>query len=242
MEIACSESGCENSTVARGLCSPHYQFYRYHGRLDEVAPAEPRTCAQCGETFDPKHRRWGAMYCSKRCDDNARSARKRAARGFVAEECEHCGTSLRADRRIDARFCSAKCSQDRRNARIVARRLASKAAVPRACFGCGDNIPPERPANALYCSEACKITSRRHEAYGLTKAELGVLLAQHARCAICQAVDWGVKGPQVDHDHATGRVRGVLCNNCNNGLGRFKDDPGLLRAAIVYLEGARVPS
>lgn len=67
-------------------------------------------------------------------------------------------------------------------------------------------------------------------AHGLTVEE-----ARHFRqgkvCAICGGVDRLC----VDHDHATGEIRGVLCLNCNNGLGRFKDDPELLRKAIRYL-------
>ena len=76
----------------------------------------------------------------------------------------------------------------------------------------------------------------RPEKYGLTRDELAALLAQHGVCAICQTDKWGKKGPQIDHDHVTGAVRGVLCSNCNNGLGRFKDDPARLRAAAAYLE------
>lgn len=238
MRRTCTEPGCEEPAFGRGLCSRHYQLASYHGTLP--ARPEPRPCKQCGEQFTS--RKWNAEYCSRTCNERARVERNQKARyPSPTLQCEQCGTTV-DKKRIDARFCSNKCGQDWRNAQTSARTLAAKAAAPRPCKGCGHPIPPERMNNALYHSEACKIASRRHEAYGLTKEELGVLLAQHEQCAICRSEDWGKKGPQVDHDHATGRVRGVLCGNCNQGLGRFKDDPTLLRAAINYLKGAPVPS
>lgn len=88
------------------------------------------------------------------------------------------------------------------------------------------------------CSVDCKIRSRRHEAYGLSHDELKLLLEQHDQCAVCRSEDWGKKGPQVDHCHETGKVRGILCINCNNGIGRFADDPARLRVAADYLERA----
>lgn len=68
--------------------------------------------------------------------------------------------------------------------------------------------------------------------YGLTSAAyLALCHAQDGQCAIClQAKPLG-----IDHDHATGAVRGLLCLTCNSGLGMFKDKPELLQAAIHYL-------
>lgn len=66
--------------------------------------------------------------------------------------------------------------------------------------------------------------------------------AQNSRCAICGGVEghrsrYGkVCRLAVDHDHRTGQVRGLLCNNCNRGLGRFKDSIENLQAAIRYLK------
>jgi hypothetical protein len=68
--------------------------------------------------------------------------------------------------------------------------------------------------------------------YGITAAEADYLLEQQAGlCAICKTAP----AVHVDHDHATGAVRALLCFNCNGGLGQFKDDPLLLHAAAYYV-------
>lgn len=56
---------------------------------------------------------------------------------------------------------------------------------------------------------------------------------QRWMCPICLDAD----PVQVDHDHETGRVRGVLCFSCNAALGQFNDRPDVLRRAAEYLEG-----
>ena len=58
-------------------------------------------------------------------------------------------------------------------------------------------------------------------------------MAQDGRCAICgkQCGD----ELRADHDHVSGKFRGLLCDNCNWGLGNFKDNTELLQKAILYL-------
>jgi hypothetical protein len=60
-----------------------------------------------------------------------------------------------------------------------------------------------------------------------------LVTAQGGRCAICREA----AAEHVDHDHETGRVRGILCINCNGGLAQFRDRDDLLTLAIAYLQG-----
>lgn len=80
------------------------------------------------------------------------------------------------------------------------------------------------------------------KAYGLTPEEYErLLLAQNGVCAICRQPEkyklYGkLKRLAVDHDHATNRVRGLLCHNCNIGIGNLGDSASRLRSAADYLE------
>ena len=77
-------------------------------------------------------------------------------------------------------------------------------------------------------------------AYGMSIDDYNTMIeAQNGGCGICgKAPDSGRWGRlYVDHDHETGRVRGLLCRDCNAILGYANDEPGLLRSAANYLEG-----
>lgn len=79
---------------------------------------------------------------------------------------------------------------------------------------------------------------------GMTREQFeALLLSQGGVCAICKEPEAMNRRIAVDHDHACcpGKdscgecIRGLLCGNCNNGIGRFKDSPELLARAIQYL-------
>lgn len=64
-----------------------------------------------------------------------------------------------------------------------------------------------------------------------------LLQKQDFKCAICRTLEADLpKKLHLDHCHATGKIRGLLCARCNLGLGHFLDNKGLLQKAIDYLE------
>lgn len=75
-------------------------------------------------------------------------------------------------------------------------------------------------------------------AYNITVDDYNKMcLDQGNLCAICYEplFDNSGKKPHVDHSHSTGKIRGILCYKCNNGLGLFNDNIQKLRNAIEYL-------
>lgn len=102
---------------------------------------------------------------------------------------------------------------------------------------------------ALYMREYRKRTPEIHKRISLKK-EFGITLEyyysllkeQNNVCAICKQPEtlWNKRHlrPQnlsVDHCHTTGKIRGLLCNNCNRAIGMLKDNKNVLQAALDYL-------
>ena len=93
-----------------------------------------------------------------------------------------------------------------------------------------------------------KLNSRTHHLktkYGITIDEYDAMHDnQGGVCAICGLPETTTKGDgvvkrlAVDHCHTTGKVRGLLCNDCNRGIGLLKDDVALLTNSVLYLIGA----
>lgn len=123
-----------------------------------------------------------------------------------------------------------------------------------ACSLCGENFYRQagRPANGRTCSDCDDPRYAETERYrrrvfplykGLTGLEYTELLSiQNNKCAIC-SMDFTNTSrstkPNVDHDHSTGLVRGLLCGNCNRGIGSLQDSVDILEKAKVYLAHSR---
>jgi hypothetical protein len=65
------------------------------------------------------------------------------------------------------------------------------------------------------------------------------LAKQRGVCAICKSPPGDTRRLAVDHCHATGLIRGLLCQKCNHGLGQFRDNPFLLKRALQYMLNAQ---
>lgn len=89
--------------------------------------------------------------------------------------------------------------------------------------------------------DKCQQNRRRYDLkklYGITLEAYNELsFKQNHRCAICGVEKSNLKnGLYVDHNHATGKARGLLCNNCNVGIGNLQEDVSILQKSIAYLQ------
>jgi len=108
------------------------------------------------------------------------------------------------------------------------------------CGRCGAIRVEGDRTNHAYCYDCWRGWWLRRK-YGITAdAYDRMLVEQDHRCAVCLQ---GANGRtwHVDHCHETGTVRGILCDNCNRGIGHLRDAPALLRRAAEYIERSRTP-
>jgi hypothetical protein len=192
-----------------------------------------KECRDCGKTKDSKEF-WKrksspdglALYC-KDCFSRRNRAsyerRVREERGEIPR-----ANAMTSDAPDGLKHCPG-CSRQLPLEDFV-RNRTSRDGVGAYCRPCSTRKARESRERVHGSTRHYHLTRR----YGLSAAEVAEMVSgQFGVCPICIR-----SGPvHVDHDHATGRVRAVLCFNCNGGLGQFRDDPELLRRAARYLEG-----
>jgi Recombination endonuclease VII len=162
----------------------------------------------------------------------------------------------------DGKFCT-RCHEWKTNDQFFQRKLKHRSVPTSACKGCFKAYSDARRAAQIsYCRKQERDSKRRRRPlydetirlrarewqlrnkYGMTVEDFTALLAsQGGGCAICQrSVIYSGKQAGlrelacIDHDHSTGRVRGILCQACNTAIGLLADDPVRIRCAAEYLE------
>lgn len=225
----CQDCGGETIGGQRGVmpkrCAACNKVYRtsYHAEWETKRPKrEPRAplsvvCKDCVLEFE-----WtGAGAGPLRCED-CQKVRRLAAnrkRGQLRRAAEKAGKSARIGVCVD---CMEQFDGPARGA------------VGSRCASCLELHNKNRWRRQPERGRAYQLQTK----YGMTPAQYDeMLLAQDGKCAICKVheedIVWKLR---VDHDHATGKVRALLCHSCNTTLGHMKEDPELLRAAAAYLE------
>lgn len=197
-----------------------------------MSDSTQKVCRDCGETkshsefwkrgSSPDGR---APYC-RDCfkSRNSESAKRRAARE---------GREYRVPRPrqelADGFACCPDCGEVKPHSDFPGNK--------RADSGHGTYCRPCHNIRGVESKQRLHGGNRHHHLmrrYVIGAAEADAMIkAQTGLCAICLTPD----PEHVDHDHKTGKVRAILCFNCNGGLGQFKDRPDLLRRGADYLEG-----
>ncbi len=123
--------------------------------------------------------------------------------------------------------CS-RCREVKPNDEFV-RNRSNKDGLGTYCKPC-HNFVTKRNKQRRYGGERSFLLRLR---YGIDEADFDrIVEAQGGLCAICHTKP----AKHVDHDHATGKVRGILCFTCNRALGYWGDEPANLELALIYLD------
>ncbi len=158
--------------------------------------------------------------------------------------CKICNLAFVPTPNSQGKFCSQQCYRASRDKSINK--------ICKYCFS-EFQVPAARDKTAKYCSWECKqqISGKNHEnwrggsqaswyrhTYSIELEDYDkVFHVQNGRCAICLTDMPGGNHNRfhLDHDHVTGKIRGLLCATCNLGLGYFKDNPIHLMQALHYI-------
>lgn len=215
MRNTCTVEGCEQPVVGRGLCRKHYQRWYTRGSVED-RPRERKRCSVDGcDEFVVGRGLCRRHYGRARADEAGRSTINPGRGPIEGRTCAHCGGPIDPMARSNRRYCSEQCSGRAQQKRF-------------------------REANREKVAEWARWAQRKRK-YGISADEYAEMFAkQGGVCASCgdSPVGQGRYADfDIDHDHATGRVRGLLCRDCNQGIARFHDDPERLEAAARYLRG-----
>jgi hypothetical protein len=206
-----------------------------------------RTCLVCRAEFLPRARGGKPqVYCSPRCRQSVKTSRANyrkqpaSMKRCAAEGCHHLFAPYRA--RI---FCGDECKlRSRRCVTCKQTMVGSPTPTQRTCRGCHAAYKRRMREDPEF--RIREVSAHRRSKFGLEPEQYAEMHAtQNGVCAICGQAETAttkrgmVKTLAVDHDHATGKIRALLCTGCNTGIGLLRDSPERLRDAAAYIESHR---
>ena len=268
----CTVAVCDRTAEVTGLCRGHYARKRNGKPLDTPIGGKYKPVGACKIEGCTNQARQVGM-CGAHYDRSRRGAdltvpidSRRRRRTTPLPPCKVDGCA-RISRTLG--LCAMHYLRDRAGKplddplRVTAppgARMARDSHGRKQCSVCEqwkevtNYGPQKRSGDGLrsYCRPCARLVALRNK-YGMTILDFELMFAaQGGGCAICNSTDPRGHNWCVDHDHTCcpgpvtcgSCVRGILCDPCNNGLGRFQDSVEVLRSAAAYLEqcGAHVAS
>ena len=222
MPTKCSVHNCTKPSVSKGLCDTHRKRVARHGTVEPTRPVDWGS--------REKHPAYNAWCNLRRYHLSAIPEQWREDFWAFAKDVPPKPEGRVSIQRLDPNQPWSRENFYWRQPQVALERLADRAAYMR------EYSRKARKANPDYHKS---LQLRRN--YGITIADYNRMLdAQNGCCDVCGKTEkTEIAGRTlslaVDHDHATGVVRGLLCSNCNTAIGLLGDDPALLDAAKAYL-------
>lgn len=215
-----------------------------------------RTCPICGNPF-PSGRGSGYRTCSAECGKVSSAAHLESTKKRIDKPCEVCGKIMQVwpSTEVHRKTCSRECM-----GKALAATLR-RSPKEKPCTACGKPVVGGRKTCGDECSlaaqrasvvasstlgvrsESVRASRRKHKAAaykGKDKAEVVARLtkSQRGKCAVCGgtggALGNGKSGLVLDHCHATGKARAMLCTRCNAALGQLSESPARIKALWDY--------
>jgi hypothetical protein len=224
--MKCSVKECEKEAWQKGLCTMHYSRLRRHGSLDAARPGDWGS--------RKKHELYDAWRELVRKKEKGRSEAWKDFWVFVKDVGERPGDKYVLSRADEGKPFGPDNFYWRMKISVIETGEAHKEYAKRY----------QREYRQLHPERVKKYEMKRY--FGLPPGEYEAMLAaQKGVCAVCEEPETvldskkQLRSLSVDHDHATGKVRALLCTRCNQGLGQFRDNPDLMRKGASYIEAHR---
>ena len=222
MPTKCYAHNCTKPAVSKGLCDTHRKRVARHGTLEQTRPAD-----WGAKEKHPNYKAWCNLRRYHR--DGIPETWASDFWSFVAD------VPARPEGRVSVQRPDPNQPWSKDNFYWKEPIVSAESRADRAAY-MREYGRKMRAANPDY-HKSIHLKKR----YGVTVEQYNEMLAeQNGVCAVCEkpeANEIGGKTPSlaVDHDHKTGKIRALLCSNCNRALGLFNDDPALLAKAQSYV-------